>query len=172
MTTTSSARAPQGLGLALAVLALAAALFGDGVSSRRKDVFDSPPLYRPRPACTTPATAEARAQALSESALAKLERYAFAPAEGAEALARLSEAAHCYDAAGRPDASAATRQQLREAQARLEHDYQQLRLRLAHALTLHQEHEAQTAARALLLLLAGQDGAYVASLRRIARGAQ
>lgn len=158
------------LGLAVAVLALAYALWHGGSDARVVGPARPPALFAPRTACVSEGDPAARADTLLAMAQAKLDRYAFDLREGPTALSLLSEAVRCHEAAQRGSEAAVTRAKLQRELQRVEADYQRRHLRLLRALAAAREDEARHEARALLELLAGQRGPYVAWLQNTAQG--
>ncbi len=128
------------------------------------------PLYRPQVSCRAGARPEARANQLAAAARAKLERRAFSPSDGSDALSLLSEAVACREAAGDfGDSATASRNELRSWQQRLEQDYRRRRTRLARALDTGRMEDARRESHGLLAVLAGREDTYTTWLLRIER---
>lgn len=124
---------------------------------------------------TGAAPAHHRAERDEEAALAKSQRYPFAPGDGVEAVRLYRHAAACFAASGDEPAARRARARATSMERRVTADYSTTRFRLERALERGDWASATAEASVLLELLAGEADPYVewlATLERRLRLAQ
>jgi hypothetical protein len=142
------------VGVVLALAGVAFARSSDDQGESRRDP-EPPPLLQKPAQCpdSDPIRGQALASQAERSALAKEERSAFAIADGAHALALLSEAEACYRAAANTSDAERVNVELRRWTAHLNEDFAATRLRLRMALEHGRSGEALDAVQCLQALL-------------------
>jgi hypothetical protein len=110
------------------------------------------------PCPQTGAGALHRADANSEAALAKSERYPFDATDGVESVRLYREAQSCYATSGVGDAAGEMQREADFMQRRIEEDYRTHRLRLERTLEMGRNEDALLEVRALELLTSHRAG--------------
>lgn len=131
-----------------------------------------PPLGAHEAHCADLAAPERRASACELRASSQMARFAFRPEQGLSALQALGEAADCHVRAGNATAAARVQHERTAWRSRVERDYRDQRLRLAHALRHEDPIATRRAAEHLLALLGDRDEAYTLRLRALAARAE
>jgi hypothetical protein len=149
--------------LALCLVALLPQLMADGAPTA---AIAAPRLATTGARCEgSTHTARERARRLEASAVAKIARYPFSPADGPDALSLLAEAERCFELAGDPLGRARAVARLANFRPRLERDYRDHLIRYQRALAAEKTSLAQDDVTFLLQLLSHQDGPFTAQLR-------
>jgi hypothetical protein len=158
------------LALAAALLVVAALLASADQNRDSVAAVAPPPLPQIEAPCVaTLDAAGEQASRAERSALARIDRYPFAPADGLAALQLLDRARHCYLASG--DAAGQARVALRAKlwRGRLERDYRDHLTRYKRALSAERPLLALRDIAFLLELWSGHDGPFLAQLRQAQR---
>lgn len=129
-----------------------------------------PPLFVSDEACPEGSgPAHYRGTRWVEAALAKAERYPFAPIEGIESVRLFRRAQRCFSASGDAERATIARQQGDRMQRRVEQDYRARVMRLEHALRHRQKRHALAHTQVLRSLLADSTDAYAIWLDALQR---
>ncbi len=159
--------------LALAIPLAGYVLFADELRAKRDVMPDGAPnlFDAPVSTCKQASRDEALAAAFDGLAFARgrRERSPFAVQDGVAAVPLFERAAACFAFGAQPDLGAEAATAAKELRVRLEEDYRVHRVRLEHALDLHDERSAVREVRVLRSLTEGKAGPWVEWLASLER---